>query len=93
MIVLLGLVLFSCEEQFGLESNKISQDIIDNSLELFPGSILEQSSDKIEGIDVWKVKIENSAGAIVSFYWQIDGVFLLWLIGSRHESGRSQVFA
>ena len=83
VFVLLGLVLFSCEEQFGLDSNKISQDIIDNSLELFPGRILEQSSDKIEGIDVWKVKIENSAGAIVSFYWQKNYTILFRIDGEK----------
>ena len=83
MIVLLCLFLFSCEEQFGLKSNKISQDVIDNSLELFPGSILEKCSDKIEGIDVWKVKIENNAGAIVSFYWQKNYTILFRIEGEK----------
>ena len=69
-IFILTLFLFSCEEQFGLNDDKISQKIVDSSLLLFEGEVLEKKSTKLDGVDVWKVRIENEFGSIVSFYWQ-----------------------
>ena len=75
--------LFSCEEQFGLEENKISQDIIKSSLTMFEGEIIEQVGAKIDGIEVWKVKIENESGALVTFYWQKGYSNLFRIEGER----------
>lgn len=80
---LLAFLLFSCEEQFGLNNDKISQNIIDTSLQLFDGEILEKKSTKLDGIDVWKVRIENNSGAVVSFYWQRSYTKLFRIEGEK----------
>lgn len=69
VLILLTAVFFSCEEQFGLDQHVVPQNTIDHSIQLFPGNILEKSSDFVEGIKVWKMKIENNSGAILTFYW------------------------
>lgn len=83
VFILLTIVFFSCEEQFGLNLNEVPQNTIDNSVQLFPGNILEKSSDIVEGIKVWKVKIENSSGAILTFHWEINYNILYQIEGEK----------
>lgn len=83
VLILLTTIFFSCEEQFGLDQNEVPQNTIDNSAQLFPGNILETSSDIVEGIKVWKVKIENNSGAIVTFYWQKNYNILYQIEGEK----------
>ena len=70
VVLIVLLFLISCDEQFGLNQNKISQDVINSSLSMFDGDIVEQVGMRLDGIEVWRVRIENTRGAIVSFYWQ-----------------------
>jgi len=83
VIFLLNTVLFSCDEQFGTDSDDVPKNVIDASTQLFPGSILEKSSFVIEDTDVWKVRLENSEGSIVSFYWQKNYNILFRIEGER----------
>lgn len=82
-IFLFSAVLFSCEEQFGIESNEVPQNTIDYSKQLFSGRVLEKSSVTLDDIAVWKVKIEASSGAIVTFYWQKNYTMLYKIDGEK----------
>ena len=81
--ILLTIVFFSCEEQFGLDQHEVPQNTIDHSVQLFPGNILEKSSDIVEGIKVWKVKIENNSGAILTFYWEKNYAIIYQIEGEK----------
>ncbi|MCG8309439.1 MAG: hypothetical protein MI975_18740 [Cytophagales bacterium] len=81
--LLLIVFLFSCEEQFGLGNDETPQNIIDSSLEMFEGDILEKSIERIDGIDVWKVRLENESGAVISFYWQKNYGILYGIEGEK----------
>lgn len=83
IIILISSSFYSCEEQFGNYPDTIPQNTLDNSIQMFSGSILEQTSEVIEGIHVWKVRIENEFGAIVSIYWQKNYNILYLVIGER----------
>lgn len=82
-VLFIACILISCEEQFGLDKNKISQNIISSSLSMFEGEIIEHSGTEIEGVDLWKVKIENNKGALVSFYWQKNYTKLFRIEGEK----------
>ena len=77
------MVLLSCDEQLGIESNEVPQNTIEYSKDLFPGKILEKSTADIDGASVWKVKIEGSSGAIVTFYWQKSVSVLFRIDGEK----------
>ena len=63
-------VLFtSCNEQDLFSSGNVPQKVISNSTQLFNGEITETSTSNLDGIDVWKVTLENQSGAVVTFYW------------------------
>jgi len=82
-IILISATCCSCEEQFGNYPDTIPKNTIDNSIQMFSGNILEQNSEVIEGIEVWKVRIENEFGATVSFYWQKNYNILYLIIGEH----------
>jgi uncharacterized membrane protein YkoI len=60
---------------------EIPQDIINQSLNLFDGEVIEKKQVIEDGINAWEVKIENSNGAIVKFYWSTTGNSLIKIEG------------
>ena len=83
VIFFFGLISFSCEVLCGNEKNELPQNIVDSSNELFPGKLIEQTSFILDGVDVWKIKIENESGSVVSFYWQKSYNLLFMIEGER----------
>lgn len=83
LILLVCFCSFSCEEQFGFDDNEVPQKIVDNSIQLFQGTVLEKTSSILGGTQVWKVKIENNSGAIISFYWQKSYTILFQVEGEE----------
>lgn len=69
-LVLLGLLFCSCEEQFQSENSQIFDKTVENSLQIFPGNVIETSSEKLNGVEVWRILIENDDGAQIEFFWQ-----------------------
>ena len=54
--IILGLlVLMSCEQQNEM-SLDVPQDVIDKSLDLFDGAIIEKVSETEDGLEMWEVK-------------------------------------
>jgi hypothetical protein len=48
---------------------EVPQEVINESLSLFDGDVIEKNQEMEDGQTCWKVKIENPEGALVSFYW------------------------
>ena len=81
LVLIICLMSFSCEEQFGIAENEPSQTVIDISLQLFHGDVTEKLTVMEDDVSVWKVKIENNEGAIVSFYWQKNYNIIFKIVG------------
>jgi len=75
--------LLSCEEQFGIDDNEPSQSVIDISTRLFKGDVLEKLSVIEDNVEVWKIKIKNENGAIISFYWQKNYNIVFKIVGEQ----------
>jgi len=76
-------ICLSCEEQFGLGNNDIPQKYIDNSLQIFPGTVIEAAAEIVDGVGVFKILIENNEGALIAFYWQKSYYILYQAVGSK----------
>ena len=77
-------ILFSsCDEQDLFSSGNVPQKVIENSLQLFNGEIAETSTSNLDGVDVWKVKLENQSGALLTFYWQRKNNMIFRIIGEQ----------
>ena len=81
--ILLSLALISCEEQFGVENGEIPKNALEHSKDIFPGKVLEKSTAVIDNVSVWKIRIENNTGAIVTFYWQKNYTILFRIEGEK----------
>jgi len=80
IIILSLLLVFSCEKNNDTNP-EVPQDIIDLSLSLFDGEVIEKESEQENGLDTWEVKIENENGSIVKFYWTKNGQILIKIEG------------
>lgn len=61
----------------------VPQEIISNSLDFFDGTVIEKGIETENGIEAWEVEIQNSAGAIVRFYWVVDNKTLVKIEGDQ----------
>lgn len=78
--LVISLFVISCDSSD--ENNpEVPQDVIDNSLDLFDGEVIEKKLEEEEGSVAWEVKIQNNEGSIVKFYWTINGLALLKIEG------------
>jgi len=62
---------------------QVPERVINKSLALFEGAILEKKSGIEESTPVWEVKIRNSSGSIVKFYWKQDDEALYRMDGQE----------
>ena len=73
-IILFAMLTYASACDSSEEGNpEMPQTIIDQSLELFSGSVVDSGLEEEEGLNLWKVKIANGNGAAVSFYWTVSG--------------------
>ncbi len=72
--------LCSCEESKD-DFDPVPQTVIDLSLEIFDGAVLQKKQVEEEGAKAWEVKIRNDQGAEVVFYWMTNQETLLKLKG------------
>ena len=70
------IVMFSCNQS---TENKpdVPQSAIDKSLNLFDGEVIEKELETEEGVDSWEVKIEDTNGSVVKFYWAVSNEALV----------------
>lgn len=80
--LLLFLLLISCENPLENQED-VPADLIETTLNIFDGEIIEQGSSKLDDISVWKVKIRNSSDAITSFYWRKPYYNIFKIVGEK----------
>ncbi len=80
--LLVSLLAISCENPLDKQTD-VPGDLIDTTLDLFDGEILEKKADKLDDVDVWKIKIENNSGAVTSFYWRKSYFNLFRIVGEQ----------
>ena len=78
--LVVSIVWISCENSDNVNP-EVPQDVIDKSLELFNGNVIEQESSRENGIESWQIKVENQNGSIVKFYWTKSGQTLIRIEG------------
>lgn len=81
-IFLSVLILGSCVDPLGQQS-EVPGDLVETTLKIFPGEIMEQGSVKIDDIDVWKVKVMHASTAVTTFYWRKAFSNLYKIIGEK----------
>ena len=82
--LLILFVLFSaCTEEDLFSSGTVPQTVLDNSVQLFDGNIIDQSTRTLDGVDVWVVKLEKNTGATVTFYWQRKSQIIYRIVGEK----------
>lgn len=82
LITIVIALFFACEENGEMVGGEVPGNLISSSVELFNGQVTESGLATMDGFNVWKVTVENSEEAIVTFYWRtnfgnlhrIDGV-------------------
>ena len=75
--ILFLILSVACEKKDNETNPKIPQDLIDNSLAYFEGTVIQESLEIEDGIETWEIKIENNNGAIVKFYWVVNNAISL----------------
>jgi hypothetical protein len=68
-ILLFTLIIMACEDPLDNQT-EVPEVLLQTTLDIFEGQIIDKKADKIDDTEVWKVKIENSEGAVTSFYWR-----------------------
>jgi uncharacterized membrane protein YkoI len=76
------LTLFSCNES---SENKpdVPQSVIDKSLNLFEGEVVEKELETEDGVNSWEVKIEDSNGSVLKIYWSVSNEALVKMEGEK----------
>lgn len=74
--------MVSCADPLEQQS-EVPGDLVETTLNLFPGEILEQGSVRIDDTDVWKVKILHASSAITTFYWRKAFSNLYKIVGEK----------
>lgn len=62
---------------------EVPDDVITNSLAIFDGDVIEKSQDIEQGVESWEVKIRDSNGSVVQFYWAKNNMELLKIEGTQ----------
>ena len=81
ILLFTSLLFASCEQTDNENNPEVPQSLIDRTLDYFDGEVLEKKQEEEEGVKSWKIKIKNSNGSIVNFYWTFVGDFLLKMEG------------
>jgi len=80
--LLLIVLLISCENPLENQED-VPADLINTTLELFDGEIIEQGSAKLDDVDVWKVKVRHSSNAVTAFYWRKPYYNIFRIVGEK----------
>ena len=80
-IIISSVALVSCNETSEENNPTVPQSVIDNSLNLFDGEVIETGTEEEEGVKSWEIKIQDNEGATVIFYWDIRTEFLVKIEG------------
>ncbi len=79
--IVIPLVIASCSKTNDGNNPEVPQSVISKSLNYFNGELIEEKLEEMDGVKVWEIKIQNSNGSIVKFYWLMTDESLLKLEG------------
>jgi uncharacterized membrane protein YkoI len=82
LLVSLILILNACSNE-DVTPVDVPDEIISQSLNLFPGTVIEEGMGTENGRDIWEIKIQNTQGAIVEFYWAVNNQLLIKIEGDQ----------
>jgi hypothetical protein len=82
LLILFLTGLYSCEKS-SENTPEVPQSVIDKSLNLFTGAVTEKKFVSEEGIDSWEVKIEDTNGSVLTFYWAASNEMLVKMEGDQ----------
>jgi hypothetical protein len=80
--IFIWLFLAACNDS-SETTPEVPADVINSSLAIFDGDVIEKSEDIEEGVEYWEVKIRNSDGSVVEFYWTKNNMELLKIEGTQ----------
>ncbi len=69
ILILSVALLFSCEDPLD-EQIEVPGELINSTQLFFEGSVIEKGAANVDDVDAWKIKLQNSDGAITTFYWR-----------------------
>lgn len=81
LIASIGVFTLFCCEDAQDNVGPVPQTVINASLDLFDGEVLQGKQEDEDGATVWEVKIRNGQGAEVVTYWTIDKEILVKIKG------------
>lgn len=70
-LILSIVIIYACDKTTNDLNINVPEGIISKSLELFDGIIIEKESGEEDGNKTWEIRIQNSEGSKVKFYWLI----------------------
>jgi uncharacterized membrane protein YkoI len=84
ILVFINLVLvFSACDQSDNESNpEAPEDLLNKSSAYFDGEAIQKIMEIEEGIEAWKITIQNNNGSKVKFYWTVNNGSLVKIEGA-----------
>lgn len=82
IIILSFITLFSCNKS-SENVPDVPQSVIDKSLNLFDGEVIEKELETENGVDSWEVKIEDTNGSVLKFYWAVSNEALVKMEGDK----------
>jgi len=82
-LVFYGLFLLNSCENKNEDAPEVPQSVVDKSLDLFSGEVIEKKIENEEGIDAWEIKIQNTSGSVVQFYWATSNQSLIKIEGTQ----------
>ncbi|MFT5519512.1 MAG: putative membrane protein YkoI [Enterobacterales bacterium] len=73
MKTLSTLILTACLFSSFVSAEPISEDeVIQKAISYYPGEVLDIYQETKEGVEVWRVTIENVKGEVRDFYYSIE---------------------
>lgn len=79
--IVIPLVIVSCSKTNDGNNPEVPQSVISKSLNYFNGELIEEKLEEKDGVKAWEIKIQNSNGSIVKFYWSMTNESLLKMEG------------
>ena len=81
IFLITSLLFITCEQKDNENNPEVPQSVIDKSLDYFDGEVIEKKLEEEEGVEAWEIKIQNSNGSVVKFYWTVNREILLKMEG------------
>jgi uncharacterized membrane protein YkoI len=76
------ITFFSCDKS-SESKPEVPQSVIDKTMDLFDGTVIDKEIEDEDLIDIWEVKIQDANGSSVRFYWTVTNETLVKIEGDQ----------